>query len=318
MNCLVTSLKEAVSDTDLLKLGEMKIHFSNKTSSPPLSYDLVVMANKGITVRALSPGYFTDANGTANLGTEVTLTPYVETRIFLPKALASNGFDVVISDKYSVTNIKWEAEYGTVSNKTFAQLPFMEFDLGDFLGTTNLNTLSGSLNRSKGDIKYIAHAKNSINSYDDKNSIIYGDISSFVGNNTIANIYFRGDKNITGDISSLATLTNLVFIRLDGTSVYGSVNALAGGNKTDINFSGDSNVTGNLSAFSGDTQIHSLNLSGTQVTGNISSLAGCTALGALYLDNTAVTGDTSSLANLTNLTTFIYSNTAITGTWPLT
>ena len=84
---------------------------------------------------------------------------------------------------------------------------------------------------------------------------------------------------LTGNISSLSSLTSLQTLQLDNTS-----------------------VTGNISSLSSLTSLQTLRLDTTSVTGDISSLSSLTSLQTLRLYNTSVTGNISSFNNMIGLT----------------
>ena len=86
-------------------------------------------------------------------------------------------------------------------------------------------------------------------------------------------------NGVSGNLSSLESLTKLERINIYGSSIYGDISALQ-----------------NLTALT------SLDMRGTNVSGDISALQNLTALTILQIVNTNVSGDISALQNLTALT----------------
>lgn len=283
--CLVTTLKDSVIDSSLLKLGEMRFHSAWDTVTK-----LVVWPHSsGVKVKLSSPGYFTDADGISNLGTEMTANAGSNTLY-----LSGGSYDITITSKYL------NGVFNLFKTNSTIVMP-AEIDLYDFLGTP-LDNLAIVTNKlvTPYDIAYLASPYNKANIrytiLDDANS-----------------------GKIYGDIAKLADHAFESLEIVNAPSIYGNVGAFGSTASKRVVVHDNPQITGNLSSFAGNTSIDTLSVAGTKVTGNLSSLQGCTSLSYLSVSNTDIAGDTSALAPLTNLTYFYYTNCPnITGTWPLT
>jgi hypothetical protein len=310
--CLVTTLKESVTDSSLLKIGELLIKKKTNTVT-----SINMQAVNGVTVTIRGNGYFTDSTGTSNLGKTASVT-IDNTRMYL----SPGEYELVVSNKYDLKRIE------TSDTK-------LSFDTEELLGCSNIFVLMLPACDITGDIEYTPQAIEYLSYNDTK---VTGDISALSDKNP-RNVNL-GKTDIAGDISSLSGLGRLQSITVSETNIQGNINVFSDmATVKDIsigrsNVTGDvssienlsltsfsainNNITGNLSSFSGMSALVNLTVEGTSVTGNLSSIASLTSLRTLNVANTDISGDTSQLAGLTNLTAFYYSNSNVTGTWPLT
>ena len=143
-------------------------------------------------------------------------------------------------------------------------------------------------------------------------SMLTGDISSLSSLTSLQTLQLSS-TSVTGDISSLSSLTSLQTLRLDNTSVTGDISSLSSLTSLQTLLLDITSVTGDISSLSSLTSLKTLQLSSTSVTGDISSLSSLTSLQTLRLDTTSVTGDISSLSSLTSLQTLRLYNTSVTG-----
>ena len=109
-------------------------------------------------------------------------------------------------------------------------------------------------------------------------------------------------KGVSGNLSSLESLTKLDRINIYGSSIYGDISALR--NLTALtsldirntNLSGDISALRNLTALT-----NSLNLSGLlNIFGDVSALKGMSKIKELYLQNMSIGGDLSQLPDNAN------------------
>ena len=108
-------------------------------------------------------------------------------------------------------------------------------------------------------------------------------------------------KGVSGNLSSLESLTKLDRINIYGSSIYGDISALR--NLTALtsldirntNLSGDISALRNLTALT-----NSLNLSGLNIIGDVSALKGMSKIKELYLQNMSIGGDLSQLPDNAN------------------
>ena len=113
-------------------------------------------------------------------------------------------------------------------------------------------------------------------------SILTGDISIFKNLKNLINIHIEGSKQITGQLSDIAGMTNLTTLSLPSP-----------------------NITGQLSDIAGMTNLTTLSLPSPNITGQLSDIAGLTNLTTLYLSSPNITGQLSDMDKFPNLTNCI-------------
>ena len=106
---------------------------------------------------------------------------------------------------------------------------------------------------------------------------------------------------LTGDISSLSSLTSLQSLNLNATSVSGDISSLSSLTSLQVLNIFATSVSGDISSLSSLTSLQNLYLNETSVSGDISSLSSLTSLQSLNLNATSVSGDISSFNNLIKL-----------------
>ncbi|MGH1490586.1 MAG: hypothetical protein ACRBK7_14545 [Acidimicrobiales bacterium] len=113
--------------------------------------------------------------------------------------------------------------------------------------------------------------------------------------------------------STIAALTGLTYLRLDGTQVSGDVGAWAGlTGLTYLNASSTS-VSGNVGQLATLTGLTELWLSASSVDGDIGQLTTMSALDSLYLNSTSASGDVGSLAAIPGIGTIQLSDSSASG-----
>lgn len=292
--CLITTLKEAVKDESLLKMGDLLVHFKDKGLGVR---SLAINSSSDTTVNIKGNSYFTDSTGSSNQGSSKIIGPNTNTTLYLK----DGTFEVVISGKYDISMCA-NVDRG------------MEITSSDLWGMTSLIGIQATID---GDFSDLVACKNVAVCY--LNGDPVGDIATLRELSRLEAFALRDSKRIYGNLSSLSEKTNMDRLILSGSNIEGNIASLSGMTlMKELELNRMPKVTGNLSALSSMTLMESLSINNSGITGNISSLSNMTRLRTLEVANTAIVGDTSSLANLTNLTSFYYANTAITGTWPLT
>ncbi len=115
------------------------------------------------------------------------------------------------------------------------------------------------------------------------------------------------------DTSAISTMTDLTFLRLDGTQVSGDVGNLAGLTALTVFYGFSSSMSGDVGALSGLSSLVQLWLFSTGVTGDISQLTSISTLDNLNLANTTVSGDVGTLSAIPGIGTIQLSNTGVSG-----
>lgn len=307
--CLVTTLRENVSDPSLLKLGQLKIKVYNDSNNPPFLFFQYLPVGETFHIDVMSPGYITDETGTQNLGTSIDLFRGSQAGCYL----IPGEYDVIIDNKYKLSNFFTRGDSVAGSGVTRN----LGLNLKDLMGAEIFDGIAISATHIEGtldDLKNLP-ALTSIRIPSDGANKLTGNISSLSGLTNLTELRLP-NNSITGDISSLSGLTNLTTVAMDESPLSGDISSLAGLQLTVLALT-SRDIIGTTSTLGNMTSLNQLKMKGVSLSGNLASLASLTNLTSLDIRETQVVGDTSSLANLTNLVTFLYAGTAITGTWPL-
>ena len=166
-NCLVTKLNGAIEDTSMLRIGEMRVHFSKVDNPTKATQELVVVGTKEGVLEIIGNGHFTDETLTQNLGKTAKVRTWQES-VYVSEEVR----EVAILDKYSIKTLLSSYPSQSGYNKSF-----------------DLSSLKYSRNFS---------------SFDFGQSGVYGDISN-LKDCPLTSLYLM-NTNIEGDISSLAKM----------------------------------------------------------------------------------------------------------------
>lgn len=195
-NCLVTKLKGTVQNSNLLRVGEMRlcVHRTDNPSSETQRINLNF--TEDVKLEIIGDGYFTNNTLVSNLGKSLIVKANIETLVYV-----SNGnFEIAILNKYALTKINTK----TTNKKTAIK------DIADLKYSSGL--------------KYLA--TNSV-----ENIGYFSDIKSLTNLSYLA----VSDANINGNLSDLKSLTNLTYLIIGNTSnkITGNVSSLK--NMTKLN-----------------------------------------------------------------------------------
>ena len=146
--------------------------------------------------------------------------------------------------------------------------------------------------------------------------VLTGDIRSLATMTQLTSLNLSGTKSF-GDIEQLATLTNLTRLDLQDTTVSGNVNALSTLTRLTVLRLGETDVSGEIGRLSALTQLIELGLPKTSVSGQVGALN--PALRALDLSHCPnIIGGVSGFAGLTKLAQLNVSGTGVSGSlWQL-
>lgn len=207
-NCLVTKLKGTVLNSDLLRVGELRICVHKIDNPRDETQRINLIFTEDTKLEIVGDGYFTDATLINNLGKTLTAKANVETLVYV-----SNGeFEIAILNKYALTKIN------TRTNKKTAIK-----DIADLKYSSSLNYLA-------------------INSVE--NIGYFSDIKSL----TTLNYLSVSNANINGNLSDLESLANLTYLIIGNTSnkITGNVRSLKAMTKLDTLAIQNSDVIGDL------------------------------------------------------------------------
>ena len=244
--CLVTKLNGTVPNTDLLRIGEFRIHFDKSASPTTSNRGENFTFSKNVKLEILGDAYFTDENLSVNLGKTLTVLKDISTSVYVSNA----DCDICVLDKYSFSKLNdW------VKN------------------TTNDN---GNKHFSLEGLKYSTGFLQLLNS----NSSATGDIANL---KNLTQLTFLGLNNtqVTGDIANLKNLTQLTSLGLNNTQVTGDIANLK--NLTQLVNCKLHNVSGNINTFDNFSKLTVLNLQKSNVTGDLATLPA--TLTMLFVDN---------------------------------
>lgn len=258
--CLVTQLTEAVNDETLLKVRELAFLF--KKSSNAGVTGLFMNVNATTTFRIVGEGYFTESDGSGNLGSTITKTigeGVLEMSVSL--YLTSNVSMVVIDDKNKITQLG-----STTTSKNLVQNPqggsnntalIIVNDLTDFMYATRVNYLAVAADTITGDIVGLSKMTGLSAIFAASLTQIYGDLSS-LKNLTAMKTLAITSSLIEGNIKSLAGMVNLTSLTMRCRNVIGDISSLSGITKANqMDFKNVNGLYGDLSKLNNNVRFFS-------------------------------------------------------------
>lgn len=207
-NCLVTKLKGTVQNSNLLRVGEMRLCVHRIDNPNGETQRINLNFTEDVKLEIIGDGYFTNATLVSNLGKSLTAKANTESLVYV-----SNGdFEIAILNKYALTKIN------TRTNKKTAIK-----DIADLKYSSSLNHLAIN---SVENVGYFSDIK-------PLTSLYYLSVSN---------------ANIKGSLSDLESLTNLGYIIVGDTSnkLTGNVSSLKAMTKLDTLVIINSYVIGDL------------------------------------------------------------------------
>jgi hypothetical protein len=206
--CLVTKLNGAVDNSNLLKIGELRIKIVSAPNPSKLTQGMDLQFTEPTEVSIVGDGYFTDENLSANYGKVKTIT---NERFFI-----SNGnYELSIKNKYKVSLISGINR--NVSGVNDGKYKSINID-----GLKYSNSLTWM---------DIATAEGNISAFKNAISLLYVAL-----NNT----------NVTGDISAFENMTKLAILEINNTSVHGDIGVFRNCLLKEIRIANVGNLTGDF------------------------------------------------------------------------
>ena len=189
--CLVTKLNGSSDNSELMRVGEMRMKISKVTAPTNDTQGFAIIVSKPITLEIIGEGYFTDITLTENKGKTLDLNAGY-TSIWV----SNNDVEIAISDKYSLNSISIISQgvkvaYG--SNKYF--------NIADFKYSSSLTALYLSNAQVSGDIANLQNLTALTALYLD-NTKVSGDVEVFSGMKNIIQISLKYGT-FTGDLSKI-------------------------------------------------------------------------------------------------------------------
>lgn len=253
MDCLVTKLKGAVSDSSLKKLGEMRLTIHKVDEFSSKRY---ISINPGYNecILTLSNGYFTDSTGVENKGSKITLSQNTYNTLYISKDEAI----LSISDKYCFVNFALSGN-NTISMDSFDDINYCK---KNSLLTITRVMLNDDLSNLK-----LPDAINTIQlTYLD----ITGNVDNLAKHTNFVSLSLMECLNITGSISAFQDMVNLEALSINQTKLTGDLTMLQKLTKLKtLNLTGCPNITGDISEIK--SPVERLEIANTPLTGSIES-----------------------------------------------
>ena len=276
--CLVTKLNGSSNNSELLRLGEMRVHFDKSTNPTTSNRGKNIQFTKDSQLEIIGDAYFTDETLSANLGKKITIT-----KVFPKSVYVSNAdCDVCILDKYSLTIINDWVKNPNNDNGNF------HFDLDGLKYSKSLSQLIVPNSKISGDIANLK-GLTALTRIDLRNTQVSGDIANLKSLTALTGINLRNTQ-VSGDIANLKGLTALTSISLDNTQVSGDIANLK-----------------SLTALTG-ISINNPQVPLTGDIGQLSTLSNCTSV---KFWSSKLTGDLATLPSKCNFASFIYDKGSV-------
>ena len=253
--CLITKLNGSVNNSELLKIGELRISFGKVQNPTKENRSLNIKVNKESKVELIGDGYFTDENLGANKGKSLLLSPNTNNYIYI----SNNDVAISISDKYALTGIFHQAvEYPWNASGDKSHIKYNLEDLKYSAALTNLSAKSANIS---------------------------GDISALTNLTALVTMDLSNTQ-VSGDIANLKTLTALTSMNLSNTQVSGDIaNLKTLTALTSMNLSNMQNpLTGNISNLKSLTKCTDIKLDYSKLTGDLATLPASCRFVSFYKD----------------------------------
>ena len=253
--CLITKLNGSVNNSELLKIGELRINFGKVQNPTKENRSLNIKVNKESKVELIGDGYFTDENLGANKGKSLLLSPNTNNYIYI----SNNDVAISISDKYALTGIFHQAvEYPWNASGDKSHIKYNLEDLKYSAALTNLSAKSANIS---------------------------GDISALTNLTALVTMDLSNTQ-ISGDIANLKTLTALTSMSLSNAQVSGDIaNLKTLTALTSMNLSNMQNpLTGNISNLKSLTKCTDIKLDYSKLTGDLATLPASCRFVSFYKD----------------------------------
>ena len=279
--CLVTKLSGKCSNTELLRVGEVRIAFKKVDKPTKGNQAIDLNVNKPVILEIIGDGSFTDSSLNVNKGKQLSYN-VTDSTVFV----SNDNLEIAILDKYSIVTLKPYYYTGIVSEKE--DFGNKSICIDDYSYSTNLNIL------------YLTGIQ------------VTGNIDSLKNLTSLTSISLNATQ-VIGNIDSLKNLTALKSLQLGNTQVIGNIDSLKNLTALTSFILSKTQITGNIDSLKNLTSLTSISLNDTKITGNIDSLKNLTSLTSISLNDTKITGNIDSLKNLTSLATIILKQCTFKG-----
>ena len=278
VKCLITKLEGIVNNSNLLKIGEMRLRIAKSETSVSTGKKIDFNVSKPVTIEIIGNGYFTDSNLTDNKGKTFTLNTG-EQSIFV----SNDVEDIAILDKYSI--IKLSSNYGKTISLDISALKYSKYLTEIYLPNTQIN---GNI----GDLKNLT----ALNKLYLSNTQIYGNVGDLKNLTSLSYLYLYNTQ-VTGNIGDLKNLTALSDINMSNTQVTGNVGDLKSLTALKVLNLLNTQVTGNIGDLKSLTTLTVLSAGNnkTPLTGDIGTLSTLIKCTEISLQSAKLTGDLAAI-----------------------
>lgn len=229
--CLVTKLNGAVDNSNLLKIGELRINVTSAPNPSKLTQGMELQFTEPTEVSIIGDGYFTDENLSANYGKVKTIT---NERFFI-----SNGnYELSIKNKYKVSLMSSiNRDVSGDNNGKYESINIDGLKYSNSLTWIDMSSAEGDISAFKNalSLRFVALS----------NTNVTGDISAFANNTALIALILSG-TNITGDISAFENMTKLATLEINNTSAHGDIGAFRNCPLKEIRITNVGNLTGDF------------------------------------------------------------------------
>lgn len=228
--CLVTKLNGSCNNTNLLRIGEMRVHFAKVDSPTASTQGKTFSFAKDAELEIIGDAYFTDVNLSANLGKKITIPAMDEQGFFVSNA----NCDVAILNKYALRKLlTWKRSvpaYGKNISLNIDNLNYSNTltvvslsdaqatgDIANLKSLTALTTISMSNTSVSGDIANLK-SLTALTGLDLSSTQITGDIAQLKSCPNIGEL--RVPNSVVGDLAKLPAKCYFVSLKGDNTATY--------------------------------------------------------------------------------------------------
>ena len=197
--CLVTKLNGSSNNSELLRLGEMRIKILKVQNPTDHTQGFSLGFNKPVTLEIVSDGYFTDKTLTENKGKKITLDAGLNS-IWVN---GTHDVEIAILDKYSLTQILFYY-IGEASDTYANNIKFNIADLKYSNALTNISMDGSQVSGNIGDLKSLT-ALTTLSLF---NSQVSGNIGDLKSLTALTKLFLSNAQiPITGDIGVLSVMS---------------------------------------------------------------------------------------------------------------
>ena len=213
--CLVTKLNGSSSNSELLRLGEMRIKIFKVQNPTDHTQGFSVGVGSPVTLEIINDGYFTDKTLTENKGKSITLT----TGIYSIWVNGTHDVEIAVLSKYNLTRLFYYYQGESIDPSSYN----IKINISVLKYSNVLSGLDLSNTKASGSIDDLKSLTNLIQ-LQLNNTQVSGNISSLKSLTALKEIYLSNTQTpIIGDIGELSTLSKCTHISLRYSKLTGDL-----------------------------------------------------------------------------------------------